>query len=210
LNEAARELKRLGDVTLQMLAESCHALLDKDVEAAQRVITQEDKFVDPVFKTMVDFANQLLLQEDLTPSQKKRCFQIKNLLMDIERIGDMAEDIAGYAVERMENKVVFSSQALHDMEFLWKHAHHTYDIALQAFEASNPNLARQACDLESEFDRAYWQVRQQHIERMEAGICKPEANVIFTEVLRILERISDHADNLGVSVMRSDESFTPA
>jgi Na+/phosphate symporter len=40
-------------------------------------------------------------------------------------------------------------------------------------------------------------------ERLEAGICSPEANVIFTEILRNLERISDHADNLGVSVMRA-------
>ena len=40
-------------------------------------------------KTVTDFVNKLLLQEDLTPAQKKRCFQLKNLLMDIERIGDM-------------------------------------------------------------------------------------------------------------------------
>jgi hypothetical protein len=38
---------------------------------------------------------------------------------------------------------------------------------------------------------------------LEAGVCHPEADVIFTETLRNLERISDHADNLGVSVARS-------
>jgi Na+/phosphate symporter len=52
----------------------------------------------------------------------------------------------------------------------------------------------------------YWQARQRHIERLEAGICKPEANVVFTEMLRLLERISDHADNLGVSVERSSQT----
>jgi phosphate:Na+ symporter len=57
--------------------------------------------------------------------------------------------------------------------------------------------------MESEFDILYWQTRQRHIERLDAGICNPEANVIFTEILRDLERISDHADNLGVSVMRT-------
>jgi hypothetical protein len=34
-------------------------------------------------------------------------------------------------------------------------------------------------------------------------VCQPEADVIFTEILRLLERISDHADNLGVSVARN-------
>ena len=51
--------------------------------------------------------------------------------------------------------------------------------------------------------RLYWQTRQSHIRRLEEGVCQPEADVIFTETLRNLERISDHADNLGVSVARS-------
>jgi hypothetical protein len=38
---------------------------------------------------------------------------------------------------------------------------------------------------------------------MEAGICQPQADVIFVESLRNLERIGDHADNLGVSVCRN-------
>jgi hypothetical protein len=38
---------------------------------------------------------------------------------------------------------------------------------------------------------------------LETGICQPEADVLFTEALRNLERISDHADNLGISVMRA-------
>jgi phosphate:Na+ symporter len=49
----------------------------------------------------------------------------------------------------------------------------------------------------------YWHTRQLHIERIEKGVCHPKAEVIFTETLRNLERISDHADNLGVSVVRN-------
>ena len=203
LNEASRELVRLGGGTVQMLEQSCQALINQDVALARKVMEQENGFVDPVFKTVVDFVNKLLLQEDLTPSQKKRCFQLKNLLMDIERIGDMAEDIAQCALMRAQDNVTFSPVAVEELGQLWKRAQHTYIVALKAFETSDKVMAKEACDLESEFDRAYWQVRHHHIERLEAGICNPEANVMFTEVLRLLERISDHADNLGVSVMRS-------
>jgi phosphate:Na+ symporter len=54
--------------------------------------------------------------------------------------------------------------------------------------------------MESEFDGLYLGARQAHIERLEAGICQPEADVLFVESLRNLERICDHADNVGVSV----------
>jgi phosphate:Na+ symporter len=203
LNEASRELVRLGEGTVQMLEQSCLALINQDEALARKVMEQEDGFVDPVFKIVVDFVNKLLLQEDLTPAHKKRCFQLKNLLMDIERIGDMSEDIAQMALMRIQDHVTFSSAAVDELGQLWKQAQHTYIVALKAFETSDKVMAKEACDLESEFDRVYWQVRHRHIERLDGGVCNPEANVIFTEVLRLLERVSDHADNLGVSVMRS-------
>ena len=76
-------------------------------------------------------------------------------------------------------------------------------MALQAFSDSDAEKANEVCRQESEFDKLYWRTRQEHIKRIEEGVCQPEADVIFTETLRILERISDHADNLGVSVARS-------
>lgn len=57
--------------------------------------------------------------------------------------------------------------------------------------------------MEDEFDHLYIEARQGHIERLETGICDPEADIIFTETLRYLERISDHADNLGISTVRN-------
>jgi phosphate:Na+ symporter len=47
------------------------------------------------------------------------------------------------------------------------------------------------------------EARQGHVERLKVGVCSPEADVIFTETLRNLERISDHADNLGISTLRA-------
>lgn len=202
LTEAARELVRLGEATASMFEESGRALLRKNAEAAEHVLEQEDKFVDPVYKTLVDFVNRLI-QEDLSVSQQKRCFQIKNLLIDIERVGDMSEDIAQYAMEHIKNNASFSPQAIQELEQLWSHTLCTFSSAIRAFQANDKLLAKKVCDMESEFDKLYWQTRQRHIERLEAGICNPQANVIFTEILRDLERISDHADNLGVSVMRA-------
>ena len=202
LKEAARELTRLGEVTAQMLECSRQALIERDTDVARQVLAQEDGFVDPVCKTLGDFVN-VLMREDLSVAQQKRCFQLKNLLIDIERVGDLAEDLAQYALERVENKVRFSPQATEELEQLWRHAHHTYVLSLRAFQDGDRELARHVCRLESEFDHLYWRTRQSHIERLEAGLCQPEADVIFTETLRNLERVSDHADNLGVSVTRA-------
>jgi phosphate:Na+ symporter len=205
LTEAAREVTRLGEATVQMVDDSCRALVEQDRAAAERVLVQEDKFVDPVFKLLVDFVDRLI-QGDLNEKQSKRCFQMKNLLMDIERVADLSEDIAQYALERLNNEVPFSPQAISELEQAWKQAKDIYSLSVIAFGSSDQGLAKEVCRRESEFDKLYWHIRQSHIERLEAGMCHPEADVIFTETMRALERISDHADNLGVSVARSAAS----
>lgn len=203
IKEAAREVNRLGEVTVQMVEDGCRALIEKDSSLAQKVITQEEKFVDPVFKKMIDFVDRLI-GSDLSTSQRKRCLQLKNLLFDIERVADMSEDIAQYALERIQNNVPFTDEAVEDLKNAAQHVHTTYQHAIQAFHASDRDLARQVCQEESAFDKLYWHIRQGHIERLEAGLCNAQADVIFTEIMRALERISDHADNLGVSVSRSE------
>jgi phosphate:Na+ symporter len=202
LREALRELHRLGGVTAQMLERSRSALLDQDMEATQWVLDQEKQLIDPVCKVLERFVNTLL-QRKLSVGQQRRCFQIKNLLIDIERVGDLTEDLAEAAQQRAEHAIEFSPPAMEDLNRLCQHAHRTYTCALEALNTQDRAMAAQACALEDEFDDLYLQARQGHIHRTEVGICQPEADVIFVESLRNLERISDHADNLGVSVCRN-------
>jgi len=202
LTEALNELIRMGEMTAQMIERSRMALIEGNMDAAQWVLVQEDEFVDPVTDVLEGFVNALM-RENLSVSQQRRCFQLKNLLTDVERVGDLAEDLAEAAQKKVNSKTEFSPAAMQDLDRLCQHAYDTYSLALRALQAGDRALAQRACRMEDEFDHLYIDARQGHIERLEAGICHPEADVIFTETLRNLERISDHADNLGISTMRA-------
>jgi phosphate:Na+ symporter len=202
LAEAVRELARIGEITAEMVDRGRQALVEEDMDAAEWVLEQESELVDPVCVVLEDFVNTLM-QENLSVSQQRRCFQLKNLITDIERVGDLTENLAQAAGKKVAHGVAFSSQAVQDLDRLFRHTHRTYVYALQALRDSDQALARRTCRLEDEFDRLYLEARQAHIDRLSAGICQPEADVMFVESLRNLERISDHADNLGVSVMRT-------
>jgi phosphate:Na+ symporter len=202
LAEALRELVRIGERSAQMLERSRQALVENDALAVEWVLEQESEFVDPLCFIFETFVNTLM-QESLSVSQQKRCFQFKHLLTDIERVADLAEDLAETAQKIKEHHVTFSAEALQELDRLCQHAHRTYSFALQALQDSDKALARRACRLEDEFDELYLEARQAHIRRLDEGVCSPEAGVMFVEVLRNLERVSDHADNLGVSVSRN-------
>jgi phosphate:Na+ symporter len=202
LTEGLKELIRIGKVTAEMVERSRLALVHKDMEAASWVLEQESEFVDPVCAILENFVNTLM-QSNLSVKQQQRCFQLRNLLTDIERVGDMTEDLAQAAQKKVSHGVVFSPQAVEELDRLFQHAHHTYTCAVKALQDDDKLTARRACRLENEFDQLYLEARQGHIDRLDTGVCQPEANVIFIEALRNLERISDHADNLGISVMRN-------
>jgi phosphate:Na+ symporter len=63
-------------------------------------------------------------------------------------------------------------------------------------------MAQLACRLEDEMDRMYWKARKKETKRLKAGKISLKADYIYLELLRNLERISDHADSLGISVIR--------
>ena len=202
IREASHELSRLGDVTAEMLEQSCCALLEQDMEAAQWVLDQERAFVDPVCKVLERYVNGLL-QTNLSADQQRRCLQIKSLITDVERIGDLTENLAQAAQQRVQRGIVISPAAEEELDRLCQHAQRTYTCALDALRDHDRSMAEGACLLESEFDGLYLEARQAHIERLEVGTCHPAADVLFVESLRNLERVCDHADNVGVSVQRN-------
>jgi phosphate:Na+ symporter len=202
LTDAHKELIRMGEMTAQMIKRSREALIDGNMEAAQWVLIQEDEFVDPITDILENFVNALM-RENLSVSQQRRCFQLKNLLTDVERVGDLTEDLAEAAQLKVTSETTFSPAAVIDLDRLCRHAYDTYSLALRALQAGDRVLAQRACRMEDEFDHLYLKARQGHIERLEEGICQPEADVLFTETLRNLERISDHADNIGISTFRA-------
>ncbi len=202
LTESLKELIRMGNTTAQMIEYSRMAFVEGDMNAAQWVLEQEKEFVDPMTNVLENFVNGLM-QENLSINQQKSCFQLKNLLTDVERVGDLTEDLATAAQKKDSDKIEFSSAAMQDLNQLCRHAYNTYSLALKALQSGDHTLARRVCRMEDEFDRLYIKARQGHLERLRTGICQPEADIIFTETIRNLERISDHADNLGISTIRN-------
>ena len=203
LSEAARELARLGEVTEEMIELSCHALLEKIPTDAEKVIALEDQVVNPVTKEIEHFVNNLFRTE-LSNSQYERALQIKTLLVDVERVGDMAENIANGALDRIAGNITFSAEIAQQLVQLSNFARSTYNQSLQAFRTDDAALALEVRVAENEFDNMYWQAREMHLQRLKDGSGDPEAEAIFKETLRLLERISDHADNLGASVLQSE------
>jgi phosphate:Na+ symporter len=200
IGAALRELGYMGEMALGMLDMSRDALLGPDLAKAEEVLRLERDVLDPLCDSIEGFINGVIA-EDLADEERLACFRIKNVNVDLERVGDHAENLAEAAQDRVHHSVPFSDAAVSDLDQGFTQVHTTLSQALIAFQSGDRALAEQVRQLENEMDRLNLASRQRHMDRLQDGGCDPEASLLFVEALRNLERISDHADNLADAVL---------
>jgi len=199
LLESERETLRTAEKTLEMIVLSKKALLMKDIEDARRVMNLEDD-VDERCRSTEEFIDKIK-EEELNHEDTIWRIKLLAVLTDIERVGDLASNIAEFVLDKLKNGIIFSKEGQQDLTEMFDLVEETYSTAIKALKTRNKDLAKVAERLEDQVDVLERKLKASHIERVRKGICDPQADAIFIETLRNLERIGDHADNIAYDVI---------
>jgi phosphate:Na+ symporter len=161
----------------------------------------ESQTVNPLCGILGGFLNELM-GEELSEDQERHCYHLIEMTSDVERVSDLADDLAQIAQGKITPTAVLDPQMIKEIDKLFHQAHRTYTLALHAVRDKDRDVAQLACRMEDEMDRKYWKARKKHDKRVKEGKVSPETDQIYNDILRNLDRISDHADSLGISLMR--------
>ena len=137
----------------------------------------------------MDFLNKeivaaLIRTNQLGVSEKEATHagNLYHIVTDLERIGDHAENVLGYALQMKEDKRKFSDKALKNLK-----------------ELSNPSeeLYRVIYDLEADIDKMVDKMRASNSKRLSKMKCEAVQGLYFNEILVDLERVADHSLNIA-------------
>jgi phosphate:Na+ symporter len=142
--------------------------------------------------------------EQLNNDEEKERNHLKHSIVDIERIGDLAYNIAEFACQLHEKKINISNEAKSELEYLFFHVIKGYDLSLKAMIDNSAELAQKVLEIENEVDDLEKKYKDNHIARLETNKCNPKADAIYIETLRNLERISDHSFNIAVNILKAN------
>jgi len=120
---------------------------------------------------------------------------------DIERVGDHVNNIVELLERKNKEKLKFSKYAMKELRSMFESVEVVYDKAIIALKNDDKAAASEIDGLEMEVDRKEKEFEHNHIERIKKKICNPASGIIFVDTLRNLERISDHATNIGNAVI---------
>ena len=125
---------------------------------------------------------------------------------NVERIGDHADNLAGYTRMLAGKDIAFSADAQAEIEQM-------REISLQAINsllspaAGTPEWLSEVAQMEQQIDDLTDSFRLSQLERMRVGVCNQEACIIYSELLTDFERIGDHVLNIAEELAKAQESL---
>ncbi len=199
LGQTTKELVRMGEMVESMLNDVMMSFIQNDLSILKSIYLKEG-VVNTLEKEITKYL-VLVSQRSLSPMQSKRLTDLLNIVNDIERVGDHAENLAELAEEKIDEKLPFSEKALDELKYMFSKVHFSLNKSISALKNRDIELAREVALKEDEIDIIEKELRANHIKRLNQGICYPESGIIFLDVISNLERVGDHANNISLMVI---------
>ena len=198
--EALRDkVLKMGGLVEQQISGAIDALQETDAAAAEKIILRDHK-VNALEVSIDEACTQILARRQPAATDLRMVIAVIKTITDLERIGDEAEKIARMAVNLAENDVKFGSRYAgiqHLSNLVKRMVHDTLD----AYARLDVDAAIKVVRDDEETDQEYQNLIRMLITYMMEDPRKISEVLDVIWVARALERIGDHAKNIGEYVI---------
>ena len=145
---------------------------------------------------------------EMTVQENEEVSKYLHTLSDFERISDHALNLAESARELHEKGLSFSPNAQKELDVLFAAVRQIVSMTMTAFCEEDLPLAGRVEPLEEVVDELCDQMKLNHVERLQQGICTIKQGFVFNDIVTNCERVSDHCSNIAVAMIElSGDAF---
>ena len=173
-----------------------NALIQNYSDGVRAEIDFDEEFID----FMTDHISSYLvgLSTHVTGDEADLVNYNIKCVLEYERIGDLAVNLAQAAQELREKELTLSPTAVREMEVLHLALSDVLKNAIAAYRDRDTDAARHIEPVEEVVDELIEDLRARHVLRLQTGECSVVAGSTFLDMLVNIERISDQCSNIGV------------
>jgi phosphate transport system protein len=192
-----RDLLALAASVEEAIHTATHALQERDAAIAQDVIDGDTQIDQEENHIEEECLKMLALHQPVAVDLRRIAAALK-INNELERIADLAEDIAERAVHLAKLSVIQVPKGLQEMtDLTTTMVRHSLD----AFVNLDAQQARRVCRLDDTVDRYNSEIIQELIVQMRKSPEMVEPGLSLFSATRHLERIADHATNIAEDVV---------
>ncbi len=200
IDQLRNELNRMLSMARDNVADSFRAVLARDQEQLVQV-EQREEYIDFLNREISRYVSHLISIEtnEQGSAVVSSFFTISG---NIERIGDHADNLAGYTRMLVGKNISFSETAQSEISAM-------RDISLEAisallhYQAGQPQWLSEVAQMEQKIDDMTDSFRRGQLQRMKEGTCNQEACILYSELLTEFERIGDHVLNIAEELTKA-------
>lgn len=200
--QICKEIERMGTIAVDNLSRAMEAFFSKDTSILGEV-EQNEEVVNYLNHEITRYMVQVS-QLELPSGDVERIGSLFHVVNDLERIGDHAENMAEYAQSRIDEDIPFSEDSIREMREMLDKTVTLCRLSLEVLHSRDKRLLPQVLVQEESIDDMEKELQQSHVERLTRGACTPRSGMIFSDMLSNLERVADHATNIGFSIQEND------
>jgi phosphate transport system protein len=190
-----RDVLRMGALVEQSFRLSHQALFTRDLTAAEE-LPRLDKKIDRFYRQIESDCMAIIMRQAST-EQDLRCLSaFMQLVRDLERIGDYAKNLAEIAIKIFPYP---PHPSLPEIATMSRHAQAMLATSLVALADLDEASGQRIKYLDDTVDNAYEHLYQTLAQQRDVpGVIEPI--LLLTLAIRCLERMADHATNIGQRV----------
>lgn len=197
LRELQQDILRMGSLVEEAIARTIQALTRQDVELAQEVI-DGDAVIDDLELEIEDKCMKLIATQQPMAKDLRKIGTAFKIVTDLERMGDYASDIAK-VTQRIAGQPFV--KPLIDIPRMAELAQKMVKESLDSYVRQDVDLALSMAKADDLVDHLHAQVLRELLTYMMADPKTIEQGTYLLFVSRYLERIADHATNIGERVL---------
>jgi phosphate transport system protein len=188
----------MGGMVEKHVGEAITALVENDLELAREVI-ENDRKVNEMEKAIDSECNLIIARRQPAASDLRLIISIIKTITDLERIGDEAEKIGRLTLRLAEAER--PPNAYREVEHLGRHVQSMVRDALDGFARLAPETAVNLAKEDEKVDAEYDAIMRQNITYMMEDPRSIRRMLDMSWAARSLERVGDHAKNIGEYVV---------
>ena len=142
-----------------------------------------------------------LTGSELHQDESREAAKYLHVIGDLERMSDHAMNVAECAMEIKTKEIVFSEEAIRELNVMTAAVGEIVTITLEAFLNGSTEQAFRVEPLEELIDNLCDEMKLHHVNRIGQHKCTLENGFVFNDLLTNFERISDHCSNIAIAMI---------
>ena len=205
IDQLRHELQRMTSMARENIADGFDAVLARDISRLEKVEEREE-YIDFLNKEISGYVSHLIALETNEEGSAvvSSFFTISG---NLERIGDHADNLAGYTRMLVKKNTTFSETARKEIGRMKTACLEAMDDLLKP-GAGEAEFLSAVAQMEQKIDDMTAEFRRSQLKRMRDGTCDQEACIIYSELLTDFERIGDHALNIAEELTKAHVALT--